>query len=177
MDRIKGVLAAIAVVLGFAVAIAAQAADRPDSWVTLKTKIALLTTEGVDSSDLTVDTSNGLVTLHGTVATDAARVAAENVAGGIEGVTSVKNLLQVVPRSDGDVARDKDDLIKWDVQKMLDADPTLRGIYILSVDRGVVLLSGQVDSLANHLRAIEVVSRIQGVRRVSTKVTTKNDTE
>ena len=29
-------------------AVAAQAADRPDSWVTLKTKLALMTTEGID---------------------------------------------------------------------------------------------------------------------------------
>lgn len=59
-----------------------------------------LTTEGIDTWDLNVDTVSGAVTLHGKVASEAAKDKAETVAKGIEGVASVKNVLQVVPAPD-----------------------------------------------------------------------------
>ena len=49
---------------------AVAAADMPDSWITVKTKIALMTTEGVSTRDLNVDTVHGLVTLHGKVSVE-----------------------------------------------------------------------------------------------------------
>ncbi len=90
-----------------------QAADTPDAWVTMKTKVSLITTEGVSTKDLNVDTVNGIVTLHGKVATEAEKAKAENVARKIEGAKEVKNLLQVVPeaqrtvveRSDADIEK------------------------------------------------------------------------
>ena len=66
--------------LGLVLTTGALAADRPDSWVTAKTKLALMTTEGIDTWDLNVDTVNGVVTLHGKVASDAAKEKAETVA-------------------------------------------------------------------------------------------------
>ena len=41
---------------------AAYAADTPDAWVTMKTKLSLLTTEGINTRHLNVDTVNGVVT-------------------------------------------------------------------------------------------------------------------
>ena len=52
--------------LALVVSTGALAADRPDSWITMKTKLALMTTEGIDTWDLNVDTVSGGVTLHGT---------------------------------------------------------------------------------------------------------------
>ena len=63
----------------------ATAADTPDAWVTRKTKVSLMTTEGVSTKDLNVDTVNGIVTLHGMVASEAERAKAESVAAGIDG--------------------------------------------------------------------------------------------
>lgn len=54
----------------------AKAADTPDAWVTMKAKVALMTTEGISTSDLNVDTVNGVVTLHGKVATEAEKARA-----------------------------------------------------------------------------------------------------
>jgi osmotically-inducible protein OsmY len=47
---------------------------------------------------LNVDTVNGAVTLHGKVASAAAKQKAADVAQSIVGVKTVSNLLQVVPR-------------------------------------------------------------------------------
>jgi hyperosmotically inducible periplasmic protein len=159
--------------LTFFVPMGAVAADRPDSWITMKTKLALMTTEGVDTWDLNVDTVKGAVTLHGKVATEAAKEKAESVAKGIEGVTSVKNVLQVVPSPDRKIVDKADDAVKDSVQKAFDADPSLKdsGIKIASVNKGVVLLSGDTKSLAANLRAVEIARGIPGVKRVASEVT------
>ena len=115
--------AVVGITLGLVLTTGALAADRPDSWVTAKTKLALMTTEGVDTWDLNVDTVNGVVTLHGKVASDAAKQKAETVAQGIEGAKSVKNLLQVVPKPQREAVSDSDDVIADNVKKAFDADP------------------------------------------------------
>ena len=55
----------------------AFAANVPDAWITTKIKLALLTTEGVSSNDVNVDTIDGRVTLHGTVGSDLEKTRAE----------------------------------------------------------------------------------------------------
>jgi hyperosmotically inducible periplasmic protein len=164
--------AVLGIALSLCLTTGALAADRPDSWVTAKTKLTLMTTEGIDTSDLNVDTVNGVVTLHGKVASDAAKQKAETVAQGIDGVKSVKNLLQVVPKPQRDAVSDNDDAIMDRVKKAFDADDTIQhsGISIASVNKGVVLLSGTAKSVEAHLRAVEAVSKVPGVRRVASEV-------
>ena len=72
--------AAIALTLATGLATAAT----PDAWITTKAKMSLLTTEGVSGTSVNVDTVNGLVTLHGKVASDAEKQKAEQVVRGIE---------------------------------------------------------------------------------------------
>ena len=150
----------------------ATAADTPDVWVTTKAKVALMTTEGVSTTDLNVDTVNGIVTLHGKVATDAQRALAEKVARGIDGAKDVKNLLQVVPSAQREVVQRADDAILKAVQDAFKANRrvTDSGITVASVNKGVALLSGKAKSLEAHLEAVEVANAVKGVRRVSTEV-------
>lgn len=65
MTRSLAVVAAI-LVMGTTAPQAARAA-RPDSWVKVKAKTALLTTEGVHGTAINVDTVDGRMTLHGKV--------------------------------------------------------------------------------------------------------------
>src|SRR4030095_2089122 len=67
---------ALALVLGVALATPAGAA-MPDAWITMKTKLALLTTAGVSGRAINVDTVFGRVTLHGTVRSAAEQAKAE----------------------------------------------------------------------------------------------------
>jgi hyperosmotically inducible periplasmic protein len=165
--------AVLAITLGLCLSTSALAADRPDSWVTAKTKLALMTTEGIDTWDLNVDTVSGVVTLHGKVATDAAKQKAETVAQGIEGVKSIKNLLQVVPKPQREAVSDNDDIILDRVKKAFDSDAMVdkSSITVASVNKGVVLLSGKAKSVEEHLQAVEIASKVPGVRRVSSEVT------
>jgi hyperosmotically inducible protein len=150
----------------------ARAADKPDAWVTMKTKVSLMTTEGVSTSELNVDTVSGVVTLHGKVSTEAQKTKAETVARGIDGAKDVKNLLQVVPMSDRAVVQRSVDAIKKDVAAAFKANRRLTGsgISVASVNKGVVLLSGTTKSLEAHLESVEVASAVRGVHRVSTEV-------
>jgi len=176
LTRALGV-AGLMISLTLGSAAAALAADRPDSWVTLKTRLALMTADDVDTWDLNVDTNNGAVTLHGKVASEEAKKKAETVAAGIEGAKSVKNLLQVVAKPNRDAVEDADDVIKGNVEKALEASAILKDVDVASVNKGVVLLSGTVDTLEAHVKAVDTVSRVRGVRRVSTNIKTKSDTE
>ena len=179
MQKLTRALAVAGLMLSLTLGTAAavQAADRPDSWVTLKTRLALMTADGIDTWDLNVDTNAGAVTLHGKVASEEAKKKAETVAAGIEGAKSVKNLLQVVAKPNRDAVEDSDDVIKSNVEKALEANAVLKDVDVASVNKGVVLLGGTVETLEAHVLAVDTASRVRGVRRVSTNIKAKADTE
>lgn len=163
---------AAAAVISVALSGAAQAADTPDSWVTTKVKLSLLTTEGVSATHVDVDTLDGRVTLHGTVGSDAEKAKAETVARGIKGVSDVRNLLQVVaPRAQAK-SQGSDAQLNERVSTALEADPALANssIKVQSVNAGVVLLSGNAKTLSDAYRAVNVASRVDGVRRVASEI-------
>ncbi len=68
-----------------------QDSDQPvtDTWITTKVKSELATTEGVKSMDIDVETMNGVVTLTGTQASQAAVQKAVAAAKSVKGVKSV----------------------------------------------------------------------------------------
>ena len=159
-----GALVAIAVGAGGA------AAATSDAWITTKAKMALLTTEGVSGTAVNVDTMNGLVTLHGTVGSQAEKAKAETAVRGIEGVKNVRNLLQVVAKAREDAVAATDEKIKERVQSELKADRAFEDVTVQSVNEGVVLLAGNVDTLGDHLRAVEHAARVPGVKRVASEI-------
>jgi hyperosmotically inducible protein len=172
MDRtswIKSGLLAIA--LGAALTAPAWAAT-PDAWITTKTKLALLTTEGVSGTAIKVDTVVGRVTLHGKVRSTEEKAKAEAIAQKIEGVQGVRNLLQVVAPRHEKAIQVSDDALKQRIGKALQADPALKSsqITVQSVNQGVVLLGGTAKTLSAHLRAVEVAAGVPGVRRVASEV-------
>ncbi len=68
-----------------------QKSEQPvsDTWITTKVKADLATTDGVSATDISVETTNGVVTLIGVVASKTEHDKAIAVAKGIKGVTSV----------------------------------------------------------------------------------------
>lgn len=166
--RFALVVAALAVAL-FVVSAPAQAAS--DTWITTKAKIAMLTTDGVSATEVHVDTKDGNVILHGKVETDAEKAKAEDLVGKIDGVKSVKNLLQVVPKSQKEMVQQSDEQIEEKVQAAFKSNG-VKDVKVQSVDKGVVLLSGKSDSLGSALMAIETAGKVPGVRRVASQIET-----
>jgi hyperosmotically inducible protein len=152
-------------------------ADTPDAWITAKTRIVLMTTEGIDTWDLNVDTNDGVVTLHGKVESAGAKAAAEREARRLDGVKDVKNLLQVVDRPAREASNDTDDVIQDRVEEALEASVALKdgSVDVASVNKGVVLLTGTARSIEQHLKAIETAHAVKGVRRVSSNVKVKSE--
>ncbi len=161
----------LALVLGAALAAPAGAA-MPDAWITMKTKLALLTTAGVSGMAINVDTVFGRVTLHGTVRSAEEQAKAATIAQHINGVQGVRNLLQVVATPDERAGQGADDALMERIMQELQADPALQGsrIAVQSVHQGVVLLAGTAKTLSDHLRAVTLAASVPGVRQVASEV-------
>jgi hyperosmotically inducible protein len=154
-------------------AVAARA-DIKDSWITTKSKIALLTMDGFSVNGANVDTVNGKVTIHGKVATAADRTKAEATVRKVDGVKSVKNLLQVVPAKAMTATSTTDAEVKERVELSLKADDKMDDVKVASVNAGVVLLSGKAENIDQSLRAIENAYTVTGVHRVASEITVNN---
>jgi hyperosmotically inducible periplasmic protein len=68
-----------------------------DSWITMKVHSQFVPEDALEGSDIDVDTNAGVVTLTGTVVTDAGRARALAIAKATDGVKSVNDKLRVAP--------------------------------------------------------------------------------
>ena len=114
----------LTVVVGVALATPAEAGTS-DAWITTKTKLALLTTEGVSGTAIKVDTVLGRVTLHGKAGSTEEKAKAETIAQKIEGVQGVRNLLQVVAPRHEKAVQMSDDALAQRIELALQTDPAL----------------------------------------------------
>ncbi len=144
-----------------------------DSWITAKTKMALYSDERVKGRQVSVETmKGGVVHLRGKVDSADAKAAAADIAKGIDGVTSVKNDLQVVAPEKRDVVEAKDTDIKKAVQARLAKDSQLKSIDVRA-DAGVVVLSGDAPNITAAARASEMAREVPGVRSVKNEINVK----
>ena len=66
-----------------------------DGWLWVKTRFELATADDLRDSTINVDVDNAVVTLTGSVASQAQKTRAQEVARAVEGVTNVRNNLTV----------------------------------------------------------------------------------
>jgi hyperosmotically inducible periplasmic protein len=136
-----------------------------DSWLTTKTKMALVKDKRVKARRITVETQGSVVILRGKVATVAERVAAEEVAKGVGGVKSVSNALQVVPEVQRKSVDAKDDEIQKAVKERLEKDGGLKDADIkVRSDNGVVTLLGKAPDTKTKTHAADLTRGVPGVR-------------
>jgi hyperosmotically inducible periplasmic protein len=140
-----------------------------DTWITSKAKIALFADDRVKGRDVSVETMNGEMFLRGKVESEEAKGAAAEVARGIDGVKNVKNDLQVVPPSMRKAVTADDKAITRSVESRFSKDPELKKIDVRT-DAGVVVLSGQVASIAVAARASEMAHKVDGVKAVKNEL-------
>jgi osmotically-inducible protein OsmY len=138
-----------------------------DSWLTLKTKLALLADERISSNEVSVKTVKGVITLHGKVASAEEQKAAEEIALTIEGQKQVVNQLTVVPAAERKMVDRQDDQLVTDVKQGLTKDASLKKTDIeVRAEKGIVTLTGTAPSLETSVRASETARRVSGVRAV-----------
>lgn len=171
MKRFATTLGALAFVGSMAVSGPATA-DVSDAWITTKTKLSLMTSDGLHTTDVNVDTINGRVTLHGKVETAAEKSKAEEIARKVDGVKEVRNLIQVVAESREKAVDRSDDQIKEAVNEALEENAALEGsdIEVASVSKGVVLLNGTAETMSAHVDAVASARAVPGVTRVASEI-------
>ena len=141
-----------------------------DTWITSKTKISLFSDERVKGTQVSVDTTKGVVHLRGKVDSAEAKSAAGDIAQGVEGVKSVKNDLQVVaPTARKAVDANDSDIAKAVVTR-LSKDTQLKKVDVRT-DAGVVTLTGQVPTIGASAKASETARGVSGVKSVKNELT------
>lgn len=66
-----------------------------DTWITNRVRTSFMRDELIRGGDITIETLNGVVTLHGRVLSESGRQRALELAGGVEGVRRVLDVLVV----------------------------------------------------------------------------------
>jgi hyperosmotically inducible periplasmic protein len=141
-----------------------------DSWVTSKVKISLFADERVKGTQVSVDTTKGVVHLRGKVDSAEAKSAASDIAQGVEGVKSVKNDLQVVAPTARKAVDASDSDIAKAVVTRLSKNAQLKKVDVRT-DAGVVTLTGQVPTIGASAKASEMARGVSGVKSVKNELT------
>jgi hyperosmotically inducible periplasmic protein len=176
----------------------ASAAQQPvkDGWVTMKIHSLLVPEDALEGSNVDVDTVNGVVTLSGTVPTEAGRARALTIAKSTDGAKSVVDKLVISPaeRELDDVARDAgeatsraakeaakdtqgatrtagrkitDGWVKSKIYAQYLTENALDDSDIdIDVANGVVTLNGTVKTAAGKIRAVAIAKATDRVKSV-----------
>jgi len=155
-----------------------------DTAITAQVKTRLATDSNIKSSDISVTTVNGVVTLEGSVDDAAAKSAAERTAKSVTGVTSVSNRLSTpsgsmtAMKTAAEDAQDamSDTWITTKVKSLLLADSDAKGFDVKVETRdGVVILEGELETQAAIAHVRDIAAGVEGVKSVNTTAMTVND--
>ena len=138
-----------------------------DAVITTKVKAALMTDSLGKGGDTSVETRKGEVLLSGFVDNQAQADREVQLAKAVEGVQSVSNKLMVKDGKSTAGAVLDDSVVTVKVKSALMTDQATRGTEIaVTTNKGVVQLSGFVDSADEQARATSVARNVEGVQSV-----------
>jgi len=121
----------------------------------------------VNTADMDVVADKGVIELSGSVYSYHQKRLAEELASSIQGVSEVRNNLVINTRDDVN-----DELIADNIFEALDADPLVNVQDIdISINNGLVTLSGNVQEYAAANAAHDALLYIPGVRGIVNNIT------
>lgn len=176
------------------------AADtRTDTGITAELKGKITDDDLLNNTDISVDTDNGVVTLTGSVATEAQKARAEELAKGTKGVVSVNDKLVLNPEKSKGITGTAEEKTKEgyseakektkeeyseakgslsnaritsEVKLKFAADDTVKALNIdVDTNNGVVTLNGTVNSKNELQQAIRLAKSVDGVKQVKSNLT------
>jgi osmotically-inducible protein OsmY len=168
-----------------------QGATQPsaDARISTSLQAKYYADDRVHGNRIDVDAQNGVVTLRGTVPDDAAKEHAVRLARDVEGVTDVKDELQVratestaasrgqdQTAATGTTGRDTEERqpawITTKVQAQYFVNPEIKpwNIDVTTSASGVVTLEGEVDSAEDKAEAVRIARQTEGVTRVEDRL-------
>jgi hyperosmotically inducible protein len=146
-----------------------------DSWITMKIHSEFVPEDALDGSDIDVDTRLGVVTLSGTVPTEAGKKRAVEIARTTDGVKSVNDsALRIAPASVATAGQAKqgtrtvnDGWIKSKIYAQFLTEDALNDSDIdVTVANGTVTLGGTARTQAGAARAEAIAKATDGVKGV-----------
>ncbi|HTR35776.1 MAG TPA: BON domain-containing protein [Bryobacteraceae bacterium] len=161
-------LIAFAILFVFAFRTSAVLANTPftDTRVNDAVEYELVVEKGVSPNFIDVSTSQGIVTLSGSVNDLLAKARAVKIAESVRGVRAVIDRITVTP-----VSRPDEDIRK-DILTALLQDPATESYQIsVSVTNGVVALSGSVGSWPESQLAQRVAEGVKGAKEIHNDLT------
>lgn len=125
----------------------------------------------IEEGGVIIDVDDGIVTLSGTVPSYFGKIHATDVVKKMLGVKGVVNELQVdlatnLKRNDKQIAEAAVDALEWDMALPTDA-------IKVSVEKGIVTLSGEVDFDSQRARAYDDIRSLYGVVNVENAIMLK----
>ena len=151
-----------------------------DSWITMKIHSLFVPDEALEGSNIDVDTRSGVVTLSGTVATEAGRKKAAEIARTTDGVKSVNDTaLRIGPASVGTAGQAtkqagrtvNDGWIKSKIYAQFLTEDVLNDSNIdVDTANGMVTLSGTARTQAGVARAEAIAKATDGVKSVKNNI-------
>lgn len=147
-----------------------------DSGITAKAKAALVDDDAIKSTDISVKTHSGVVTLSGFVTTQEQAEKAVALVKKVEGVKSVSDKLHVKDsKSQGFKGYAGDTATTSEIKAKLLADSSVPSSHIkVETNDGVVQLSGTVETKAQSDRAESIAKAIEGVKSVKNDLSVKS---
>ena len=139
-----------------------------DSVLTSKVKVGLIDDPITKAGQINVETYRGVVQLGGFVDNAQQKEQATKVARSVTGVKEVRNDLRISTKPHATAGQDVDDsMLTASVKSKLMEDPTTKAYQInVGTQKGVVQLTGFVDSTTMKTRAGEVARSVEGVKEV-----------
>jgi hyperosmotically inducible protein len=139
-----------------------------DSVLTSKVKIALIDDPTTKAGQINVETYRGVVQLGGFVDNARQKAQATRVARSVTGVKEVRNDLLISTKPHATSGQDVDDgMLTASVKAKLMDDSTTKAYEInVGTQKGVVQLTGFVDSTTMKARAGELARSVDGVKDV-----------
>ena len=136
-----------------------------DSTITARVNAALMKDRKVKARRIDVDTVQQIVTLTGLVESERVAEKAERIARKVPYVKDVNNYLQIGERTIGQTLDDK--LIGSKIKARLIREKDIRSLNIdVDVDKGVVALTGVVDTSDQKDKALRIARTTLGVSKV-----------
>lgn len=169
---------AVALSIFFIATSVASADERTDAALTSRVKSALIGDDALETRDIEVETKDGIVQLSGFVSSEDQRTAALLRARGVQGVAEVRNDLSI-RNDDRPAARPvADTVIAARVRDSLrDAQLSDGTAVNVEVSKGVVQLSGFVNSSRDKALAGDVASAVDGVRDVENQIALTDESQ
>jgi len=198
--HVRRALGILTVALGvLAAAASMSAAQQPieDGWITMKIHSMFIPEDALGGSNIDVDTDKGVVTLSGTVTSEAGRARALAIAKGTDGAKSVVDKLRIGPEereledvahdagratagAAKEVGKDAKAVAKTGERKITDGwvKSKIFAQYLtedalddsdidIDVANGVVTLNGTVKTAAGKARAVAIAKETDRVRSVT----------